>query len=1072
MPGWTTTTSKMRVLFSLAVGCLAMLFISTDVQAQVFGHGEDTSDPTYNESLLNALQYRNIGPFRGGRSVAVAGHKDQPHTYYMGATGGGVWKTTDGGKTWINVSDGYFKTGSVGAVSVAPSDPNVIYAGMGETCIRGNMSAGDGVYRSTDGGKSWEHIGLGDSHFIGQIVVHPENEDIAWVAALGHAFGTEGNEMRGVFKTTDGGQTWNKVLYHNRRAGAVDIEIDPNNPRVLYASLWEAYRNPWEMSSGGPGSGLYKSTDGGETWTNISTRPGMPKGILGKIGVTVSPVNSDRVWAIIENENGGVFRSDDAGKSWRRVNSDRSLRQRAWYYTHIEADPENENTVYVLNVSFHKSTDGGNSFERIETPHGDHHDLWISPDDADRMVVADDGGAQVTYNGGASWSSYHKYATAQFYHVILDNQFPYWVYGAQQDNSTVKIKSRTDDWGIDEKDWYAVAGGESGYIAPDPENPNVTFGGSYGGYLNKFNSYTDQSDRIDVWPNNPMGAGAAGLKYRFQWTFPIHISPHDPNVLYTTSQFVHRSTDEGMSWEDISPDLTRNDKSKQQESGGPITKDDTSVEYYNTIFAFAESPVQQGVLWAGADDGLVHVSRDNGETWTDVTPEGMPEAMVSIIDASHFNAGTAYIAVNRYKFDDFTPMLYKTDNFGESWTKITDGIPDMDFTRVIREDPNKEGLLYAGTETGVYVSFNDGELWQPLQQNLPAVPITDLRVHKRDKDLVVATQGRAFWIMDDLNVLHQLSDQIRNSDHYLYKPEDTYKFGGPSFSSPGATVGQNPENGVVVHYNFNNVPESEVKLQFLENDGTVIRTYSSAEDSEGRPVEESEQFYEDKDAPTRSDVVSTDEGLNKFVWNMRYPGATDLNGRQILWAGSTAGPTAVPGTYTVRLLVDDETVMEQDFVIKKDPRIDVTQEDFEAQFELHREIIAKLDTTHKAINRIREVRKQVNDIMSENKGNESVSTMGKNILDKLQEIESTLMQTKAESYQDVLNFPIKLNNKLASLASTVGTGDGRPTEQQYGVYEYLAEQVDAQLRELQTVLEGEMGNLSSEIENAAVPIEN
>lgn len=1071
MLGWISSKTSNYLWMPVAILCFALVGFAPEAKAQIFGHGDETDNPTFQESFLKNLTYRNIGPYRGGRSVAVSGHPDHPDTYYTGFTGGGVFKTTDGGKNWYNVSDGFFKTGSVGAVAVAPSNANVIYAGMGETCIRGNMSAGDGVYRSMDGGKTWDHIGLGESHFIGEIVVHPDNADIAWVAALGHAFGTEGNEERGVFKTTDGGNTWTKVLYNNPRAGAVDIEIDPTNPRILYASLWEAYRNPWEMSSGGPGSGLYKSTDGGETWENISQRPGMPKGILGKIGVAISPVNPDRVWAIIENDNGGVFRSDDSGKTWRRINSDRSLRQRAWYYTHIVAGTESENEVYVLNVGFYKSTDGGSSFDRIGTPHGDHHDLWISPKDGDRMIVADDGGGQVSYNDGNSWSSYHKYATAQFYQVITDNQFPYYIYGAQQDNSTVGIKSRTADNGITERDWAPVAGGESGYIAPDPENPNITYGGSYGGYFNKFNEFTDQSDRIDVWPDNPMGAGASDLKYRFQWTFPIYISPHNPDLLYATSQFVHRSTDEGMSWEDISPDLTRNDKSKQQESGGPITKDDTSVEYYNTIFTFAESPVQEGVLWTGADDGLIHVSRDNGESWTEVTPEGMPEAMASIIDPSPHDAGTAYLAANRYKFDDFTPMLYKTTNYGRSWTRINNGIPAKDFTRVIREDPNKKGLLYAGTETGVYVSFNDGALWQPLQLNLPAVPITDLAVHKRDKDLIVATQGRSFWVLDELNVLHQLSDEVTGADHYLYQPETTYLFGGHSDVDPGETFGENPEEGVLVHYNLSNPDDREIKLQFLESDGDVIRTFSSKETLEGDPVKESEEFYEEEgDVP--SDVLKTEQGLNRFVWDMRYPGATDIDGRQILWAGSTRGPDAIPGTYEVRLIVDDETVMSRTFDLTKDPRIETTQEDFQAQFDLHQTIIAKLDTTHKTINRIREIRTELNDIKEEFEGDSEVQEKADAMLKLLSDVEGELMQTKAESFQDVLNYPIKLNNKLASLASTVGTGDNRPTEQQYAVYEDLAAKVDAQFKRIEPILTGEVPNLVQELDVESIPIEN
>ncbi|MGD8426918.1 MAG: glycosyl hydrolase [Balneolaceae bacterium] len=1060
-----------KTLFLSVFAIFFLLGISISVQAQVFGHGKTDTKRTYQQEYLQALKYRNIGPYRGGRSVAVAGHKDQPFTYYMGATGGGVFKTDDGGKTWINISDDYFKTGSVGAIAVAPSDPNVIYVGMGETEIRGNMSAGDGMYRSTDGGKTWNHIGLGKTQFIGDIVVHPNNPDIAWVAALGHAFGTEGNEERGVYKTTDGGKTWKKVLYHNQHTGAVDLAIDPNNSRILYAGLWEAYRNPWKMVSGGEGSGLYKSTDGGETWKNITQRPGLPKGINGKIGVSVSPANSDRVFALIENKNGGLFRSDDGGSTWKRINKERKLRQRAWYYTHVIADSQNENTVYVLNVGFYKSTDGGRHFDRISTPHGDHHDLWIDPDNSNRMAISDDGGTQITENGGKSWSSYYKYATAQFYHVILDNRFPYWVYGAQQDNGTVAIKSRSAGYGIDEKNWIAVAGGESGYIAPDPEDPDITYGGSYGGYLEKHNSENEQSDRVDVWPNNPMGAAAKDISYRFQWTFPIYISPHDPDVLYTTSQYVHRSTDEGMSWDRISPDLTRDEESKQEDSGGPITHDNTSVEYYNTVFAFAESPVKKGILWAGSDDGLVHLSRDNGKTWSDVTPKGMPESMVSIIEPSHFDAGTAYIAVTRYKFDDFTPMLYKTVDYGKSWSKITNGIRDMDFTRAIREDPSKKGLLYAGTETGVYVSFDDGKLWQSLQLNLPSVPITDLAVQKRDQDLVVATQGRAFWILDNLNVLHQLSNEVTGSN-YLYKPEATYLFGGPSMHEAGMTVGQNPDPGVVVHYNLKEeIKDKEVKLVFLESDGDVIRTFSSNQDIEGNEVKTDTDFYVEKDK-TKPTVLSTKKGLNEFSWNMRYPGAQDLEGKQILWAGSTRGPRAIPGTYKLRLIIDDQPVMTQSFEIKKDPRIETSQDDFKAQFDLQQTIIAKLDTTHKTINKIREVRKQIDDVKSKYKNNKKIQQRANELLKTLADVESTLMQTKAEAFQDVLNYPIKLNNKLAALANNVGTGDNRPTEQQYEVFNYLARQVDIQLKKVAPILSGNIPDLIQEVDEKTVPIEN
>ena len=1056
---------------TIAVIVFAFSFTGSAI-AQTFGHGSETTSPTYEKSLFKDMKYRNIGPFRAGRSVAVSGHDSQPYTYYTGFTGGGVYKTTDGGNSWINISDGFFKTGSVGAISVAPSDPNVIYVGMGETDIRGNMSAGDGMYKSTDEGKTWTYLGLGESQFIGDIEVHPHNEEVLWVAAMGQVFGTEGNETRGVYKSTDGGKTWRNVLSRNEKTGAVDIAIDPNNPRILFATLWEAYRSPWEMSSGGPGSGLFRSKDGGETWEEISKNPGMPKGLLGKIGVSVSPANSNRVYAIIENINGGLYLSNDGGDTWRRVNKDRNLRQRAWYYSKVIAGPKNQDEVYVLNVGFHKSTDAGVSFRRIRTPHVDHHDLWIAPSDPTRMIVADDGGGQVTYNGGESWSSYYTSATAQIYQVTTDNQFPYMIYGAQQDNSTFAIRSRTGGFGITERDWWPVAGGESGYIAPDPENPNVTYGGSYGGYLNRYDSELGLSDRIDVWPDNPMGAGAKELKYRFQWTFPIIISPHNPDVLYATSQHVHRSTDEGMSWETISPDLTRNDSTKQDESGGPITKDDTSVEYYNTIFTFVESPIEPGLLWAGADDGLIHISRDNGKTWTNVTPKGLPESMISILDASHHDAGTAYFAATRYKFNDFEPMLYKTTNYGRSWKKITKGIPAMDFTRVIREDPNKAGLLYAGTETGMYVSFDAGENWQNLQLNLPAVPITDLAVHKREKDLVVATQGRSFWILDDLTVLHQMSGQVAKSENHLFQPEHAYLFGRGGFSTPGSTTGQNPPRGVVVFYNLQEDVEEEIKLEFLEADGELIQSYSSKKDSRGRSVQPSKSFYEDEEQ-VRPSVVNSKAGLNKFVWNLQYPGVTNLEGRQILWAGSTSGPNAVPGTYTVRLTIGEEMIAEREFEVLKDPRLTmISQEDLVAQFELVQTINAKLDSTHKTINRIREVRNELNETLAEMKDNKEIQEKAKAMMKAISGIENALVQTKAEATQDVLNFPIKLNNKLAALKSTVATGYGRPTAQQYAVFEDLAAKVDVQFQKLQAIWDGAYDEILEEIDNPVVPIEN
>jgi len=670
------------------------------------------------------LAYRQIGPFRGGRSAAAAGVPTQPLVYYFGATGGGVWKTTDGGVSWEPLGDQTFRTGSVGAVAVSESDPNVVYVGMGEQTLRGNVSHGDGMYKSMDAGKTWKRSGLEETRHISRVRVHPKNPDLVYVAAIGHAFGP--NEQRGVFRSKDGGRTWEKVLYRGPKAGAIDLTFDPTNPNVLYASLWEVIRRPWAFESGGPTSGLFKSTDGGDTWTEITRAPGLPRGMIGKIGVTVSPANPERVWAIVEAEEGGVFRSDNGGRSWTRTNEQRTLRQRAWYYSRIYADTQNPETVYVLNVGFYKSNDGGRTFNQIGTPHSDNHDLWIAPDDPQRMIEANDGGANVSFNGGRTWTEQDQ-ATAQFYRVTVDEDFPYNIYGAQQDNSTIKIRSRTEDFGIGPESWHDVGGGESGWIAPKPGDSNVVFAGSYGGYLTRYDHRTKQQRAINVWPDNPMGHGAEGMKYRFQWNYPILFSPHDPNTLYAAGDHLFRSADEGQTWEAISPDLTRNDKSKQGPTGGPITKDNTSVEYYDTIFSVAESPVTRGVIWAGTDDGLVQVTRDAGKAWANVTPRGIPEwIQINSVEASPHDSATAYVAATMYKHDDFKPYLYKTNDYGRSWKKIDAGIPDGAFTRVIREDPHRRGLLYAGTETGMYVSFDDGERWQPFQLNLPYVPITDL----------------------------------------------------------------------------------------------------------------------------------------------------------------------------------------------------------------------------------------------------------------------------------------------------------------------------------------------------------
>ena len=1048
------------------------------------------------------LAYRQIGPFRGGRVGTVAGVPSQPFVYYFGATGGGVWKTTDGGVTWEPLGDQTFKTGSVGAIGVSESDPNVVYVGMGEETLRGNLSHGDGMYKSTDAGKTWKKLpGLDDTRHISRVRVHPRNPDLVYVAAIGHAFGP--NEQRGVFRSKDGGKSWEKVLYKSPLAGAIDLTFDPTNASVLYAALWQIIRKPWTFESGGPASGLFKSTDGGDTWAEITRSPGMPRGIVGKIGVTVSAAAPDRVWALVEAEDGGVFRSDNGGASWTKVNESRDLRQRAWYYTRIYADPQNAERVYVLNTGFYRSNDGGRTFSNISVPHGDNHDLWLAPNDSNRMIESNDGGANVSANGGRAWTEQDQ-ATAQFYRVVLDNDFPYNVYGAQQDNSTISIRSRTEDFGIGEESWHDVGGGESGWIAPKPNDSNVVFAGSYGGYLTRYDHRTKQLRAVNVWPDNPMGSGAEGMKYRFQWNYPILFSPHDPNVLYAAGDHLFRSTNEGQSWEMISPDLTRNDKSKQGPGGGPITKDNTSVEYYDTIFTVAESPVTRGVIWTGSDDGLVQVTRDNGKTWSNVTPKGIPEwIQINSIDASPHDAGAAYVAATMYKSDDFKPYLYKTSDYGKTWKKIDTGIPDGAFTRVIREDPARRGLLYAGTETGMYVSFDDGERWQPFQLNLPYVPITDLAVHKREKDLVVATQGRSFWILDDLSVLHQLTDAQRagGGETALLKPEDAYRMPGAGGVPlpPTATAGANPANGVVVYYYLKSRPASDVTLEFIDPAGRSVQKFTAKAPPRPQPTPSggtagqpgtstapgSAQVQtppEQPQAPSgeeSSEVagrrggaprVSTDGGLNRFVWDMRYADATRFP-NLILWAGGTNGPRAVPGTYQVKLTADGQTYT-QTFEIRKDPRLQTTQEEFDKQFALLTKIRDKLTETHNAVAQIRDVRRQVDDLLkriSDQPNAKPLVTAGNNLNRKLQTVEEALYQTKNQSSQDPLNFPIRLNNKLAALGSIVGSADAQPTEQSYTLYEELAAQIDAQLKQLNQVMTDDLKSFNALVRSADIP---
>jgi photosystem II stability/assembly factor-like uncharacterized protein len=1046
--------------------------------------------------LLKPLEFRSIGPYRGGRVVAVAGDPVHKNVFYFGSTGGGVWKTEDAGLFWVNISDGYFKRASVGAIAIAASDPNVIYVGMGECCIRGNVSHGDGVYKSTDGGRSWTHLGLERTRNISRVRVHPRDPNLVYVAALGHVHGP--NPERGVYRSKDGGKTWERILFRNEKTGAIDLSMDANNPRVLYAAFWETVRRPWELVSGGPGSGIFKSTDGGDTWTEITRAKGLPAGVLGRIGIAASPAREDRVYAVIEAADGAIFRSDDGGASWERASLERNLRQRAWYYHHIIADPQDADTVWILNVELWRSIDAGKTFERVTAPHGDHHDLWIDPNDHDRMINGNDGGGTVTLNGGRSWSTIYNQPTCEFYHVTTDTRVPYRVYGAQQDNTTISVPSRSTLSSILREDAIEIGGGESGYIAVRPDNPDVIFAGSYMGHFTRYDHRSGQQRNITVWPDWMLGWGAKDARYRFQWTFPILVSPHDPNTVYACGNRVFRSTDEGGSWTPISPDLTRNDRSKMEPSGGPVTKDNTGAEYYCTIFAFAESPLQQGLFWAGSDDGLVHVSRDGGKTWRNVTPKALPAwGTIRIIEPSPFSPGTCYVAAERYRHDDFQPYLFKTDDYGRTWTAIANGIPGDDFTRAIRCDPQRRGLLYAGTETGLYVSFDDGARWLRWQANLPHVPIHDLVV--KDSDLVLATHGRGFWIFDDLTVLREWSREIEREAARVFTPRVTMHFrrvrsipgkpvkGQKNYRFTGATMhmvvpvekeatgelvdvqldgGRNPPDGVIVTYWLREQPSGDVTLTFSDAGGRDIRTFSSKKEDQ----------TEDK-APR----VPKAAGLNRFVWNMRYPDAGKLKGDKSMEDMDRAlvGPLAVPGTYRVRLRLPDGATSTASFEIRKDPRAAVAQQDLQAQFNLLLAIRDKITETHNAIQRIRDMRAQVGDtakradaVRAQAASESGLRQLGRTaeaLKKKLTVIEDELVQFRAESRQDTLNFPIMLNAKLAMLVGMVGSADAAPTKQAAEVFADLSRRVDEQLKRLRRLGDIEINGFNRLARRSGLP---
>lgn len=998
---------------------------------------------SYNPEIHESLKFREIGPFRGGRSAAVVGIKNNPNLYYFGGTGGGVWKTEDSGKTYENISDGYFG-GSIGSIAIAPSDSNVIYVGGGEVTVRGNVSSGNGVWKSIDAGKTWTFSGLPKSRHIPRIVIDSNNPDIVYAAVLGNIY--RPTKERGVYKSVNGGKTWKKVLFVNEQAGAVEIQIDPTNSRILYASTWNLKRTPYSLNSGGPGSLLWKSNDSGNSWHKISDNQGFAKGVLGIIGVTVSPVNPERVYAIVENKDkGGVYRSDNGGETWKYINSSRALRQRAWYYSKIYADTKNQDIVYVMNVSYHKSIDGGKTFESKRAPHGDHHDLWIAPEDNNRMIIADDGGAQISKNGGLDWSTYYNQPTAQFYRITTDNAFPFRIYVAQQDNSTIRVQHRSEGRFITEDNWESTAGGESAHIAVDPNNNDIVYGGSYGGFLTRVNHKTGSTRGINVWPDNPMGYGAEGMKYRFQWNFPIFFSNHDTKKLFTLSNHVHVSENEGQSWKIISPDLTRNDPEKLKSSGGPITQDNTGVEYYSTLFAASESKLADGEIWVGSDDGLIHLTRNGGKNWENITPIQAPKfLMINSIETAYFISGKAYVAGTSYKSGDFKPYLYKTNDYGKTWKKIVNGIKPEHFTRVLRSDPSSQGLLYAGTESGLYISYDDGESWNSFQKNLPIVPITDITI--KDNSLIIATQGRGIWILDDLTVLHQINSNTENNEMNLFTPKDSYRMRG-SGGNKSKVAGTNLENGVIVYYNLKSYDSSKdsISLSFSSAEGKVIKTFTNYD---------------------KANLLKVNKGSNKFVWDTKHDGAKVLDG-MIFWSASFSGAKSVPGKYMVTLSKNG-IKKSKPFKILIDPRAEVSEEDIQKQLNFVNTVNEVVDKAHKAIQKIREINsklKEFESVFKDSTTEKDLISRSKQIRNKLSKIEKMLYQTQNKSNQDPLNFPIRLTNKLGHLNRLVTLYDFPPTDQDEAVRLELTKRVDKQLEIFDTLIKNDVKKFNQEFLN-------
>ncbi len=1011
--------------------------------------------PQIDPKLFGGMQWRQVGPFRGGRALAIAGVPGEPNTWYFGAVAGGVWKTNDGGANWKPIFDKESNS-SIGAIAVAPSDHNIIYVGTGEAAPRGNITYGAGVYKSVDAGKSWKFIGLKDSRHIGALVVHPTNPNIVLVAAVGHMFGP--NPERGIFRTEDGGKTWTKVLAKDENSGGIDVTLDPHNPNVVFAALWQARRQPSFFSSGGAGSGLYKSEDNGVTWKQLSGN-GLPDGMLGRIGVTVSGADSNRVYAIIEAKEGGIYRSEDGGEKWSKINDDGRFRQRAWYFSKIYADPKAADTIYVLNTGAFKSVDGGKTFNLLPAKHGDHHGLWIDPEDPMRLGNANDGGASLSFDGGKTWTTQGNQPTAQFYHVATDNAFPYHIYGAQQDNSNVGIASRTDSGIIGREDWFVAGGGECGFVVPDPRDWRVIYSNNEG-YIARYDKNREEVQDVSVWPLDNSGHGAVDLKYRFQWISPLLLSPHNPDVLYTAANVVFKSTDKGKTWQQISEDLTRNDKTKQQPSGGSLTLDITSVEYYDTIFALAESPVKQGTLWAGTDDGWVHVSTDDGKTWAKVTPPAPQWATVSIIDPSPKDGNAAYVAVDNHRQDDFKPYIFKTKDLGKTWSAITSGIPDGAYVRSVREDPRKAGLLYAGTEQGVYVSFNDGAHWQQLQLNLPVTPIHDLVV--KDDDLVVATHGRSFWVLDNLTPLRQVAPPA--AEFVLYQPQTALRLHYPEEFDKRQPVGENPPAGAMVDYYFKTAPKDEVTLDVYDAQNKLVRHLSSKEKKgNDQPPEWPDQVEAVKTIPAK-------EGMNRFAWDLRYDDPILIPGA-FYYGSGPRGPLVLPGDYTVKLTVAGKSQSAPLHVVL-DPRTKGAEPQLQKQFELAWQVYQRGSELHQAVNEIRDVKTQIDGLHKKFDSDEKMKPMltaADDLTKKMAEAEGKLMQVNMKSSEGNLAFPNMLNEEFYSFSHVVEQADTEPTQPQRDVWTNLNGRLDEQLKRWQQIKTDDLPKIAATIKQADLP---